>query len=65
MRLMAPPNATWQQILIQARANPEVLKQPEVGVNPCWVWTSYDTLKNPQYVLYSLVLSSPLFPSTT
>jgi exportin-1 len=27
MRLMAPPNSTWQQILAQARANPEVLKQ--------------------------------------
>ncbi len=24
---MAPPNSTWQQILVQARANPEVLKQ--------------------------------------
>ena len=31
MRLMSPPNATWQQILLQARANPEVLKQPEVS----------------------------------
>ena len=30
MRLMGPPNATWQQILLQAAANPEVLKQPEV-----------------------------------
>ncbi|GAX79005.1 hypothetical protein CEUSTIGMA_g6445.t1 [Chlamydomonas eustigma] len=30
VRLMAPPNATWQQILIQARSNPEILKQPEV-----------------------------------
>lgn len=27
MRLMAPPNTTWQQILAQARANPELLKQ--------------------------------------
>lgn len=30
MRLMAPPNTTWQQILAQARANPEILKQTEV-----------------------------------
>ncbi len=27
---MAPPNTTWSQILVQARANPEVLKQQEV-----------------------------------
>lgn len=26
-RLMGPPNATWQQILAQARTNPEILKQ--------------------------------------
>ncbi|KAF5832627.1 armadillo-type protein [Dunaliella salina] len=26
-RLMAPPNTTWQQIIAQAKANPEVLKQ--------------------------------------
>ncbi|PNH03912.1 Exportin-1 [Tetrabaena socialis] len=29
-RLMGPPNTTWSQILVQARANPEVLKQQEV-----------------------------------
>lgn len=29
-RLMTPPNATWGQILAQAQANPEVLKQQEV-----------------------------------
>lgn len=29
-RLMAPPNSTWGQILAQAQANPEVLKQQEV-----------------------------------
>ncbi|KXZ44730.1 hypothetical protein GPECTOR_63g55 [Gonium pectorale] len=29
-RLMGPPNTTWSQILAQARANPEVLKQQEV-----------------------------------
>mmetsp|Transcript_36522 Transcript_36522/g.81303 ORF Transcript_36522/g.81303 Transcript_36522/m.81303 type:complete len:1073 (+) Transcript_36522:318-3536(+) len=29
-RLMGPPNATWQQILAQARANPDVLRQHEV-----------------------------------
>lgn len=27
---MAPPNATWQQIIAQAHANPEILKQTEV-----------------------------------
>jgi exportin-1 len=27
---MAPPNATWGQILAQAQANQEVLKQQEV-----------------------------------
>lgn len=29
-RLMGPPNTTWGQILAQAQANPEVLKQQEV-----------------------------------
>ncbi len=29
-RLMAPPNTTWAQILAQAEASPEVLKQQEV-----------------------------------
>ncbi|GLC60282.1 Exportin-1 [Pleodorina starrii] len=29
-RLMGPPNTTWSQILAQAHANPEVLKQQEV-----------------------------------
>lgn len=29
-RLMGPPNTTWGQILVQAQANPEVLKQQEV-----------------------------------
>jgi exportin-1 len=29
-RLMAPPNSIWGQILAQAQANPEVLKQQEV-----------------------------------
>jgi hypothetical protein len=29
-RLMGPPNNTWGQILAQAQANPEVLKQQEV-----------------------------------
>ena len=29
-RLMTPPNATWVNILAQARQNPEVLKQSEV-----------------------------------
>ena len=37
MRLMGPPNATWQQILLQAAANPEVLKQPEV-IKSIQVW---------------------------
>eukprot|EP00887_Chlorella_sp_A99_P002494 scaffold10.g2494.t1 len=32
-RLMAPPNATWQQIIAQAKANVEVLKQAEVVKN--------------------------------
>ena len=27
---MGPPNTTWQQILAQARASPEILKQQEV-----------------------------------
>ncbi|KAG1655478.1 hypothetical protein FOA52_008673 [Chlamydomonas sp. UWO 241] len=30
VRLMTPPNATWAQILLQARANPDVLRQSEV-----------------------------------
>lgn len=29
-RLMGPPNTTWGQILAQAQANAEVLKQQEV-----------------------------------
>uniref|UniRef100_A0A7S0WF70 Importin N-terminal domain-containing protein n=1 Tax=Chlamydomonas leiostraca TaxID=1034604 RepID=A0A7S0WF70_9CHLO len=29
-RLMGPPNATWQQILAQARTAPDILKQQEV-----------------------------------
>jgi exportin-1 len=29
-RLMQPPNTIWAQILQQAQANPDVLKQPEV-----------------------------------
>mmetsp|Transcript_13459 Transcript_13459/g.38211 ORF Transcript_13459/g.38211 Transcript_13459/m.38211 type:complete len:1071 (+) Transcript_13459:123-3335(+) len=32
-RLMAPPNTTWQQIIQQASANTEILKQPEVVRN--------------------------------
>ncbi|MEW5316465.1 MAG: hypothetical protein WDW38_007837 [Sanguina aurantia] len=32
-RLMAPPNATWNQILAEARGNPDVLKQPQVIKN--------------------------------
>ena len=27
---MTPPNAPWQQILLQARSNPDILKQHEV-----------------------------------
>ena len=32
-RLMAPPNATWQDILAQASQNAEVLRQGEVVRN--------------------------------
>ena len=31
--LMTPPNATWQEIIEQAKQNVEVLKQPEVIKN--------------------------------
>ena len=30
---MSPPNGTWQQIIAQATASPDVLKQPEVMRN--------------------------------
>ena len=33
IRLMQPPNATWQQIIEKATQNPEVLKAPEVVRN--------------------------------
>lgn len=33
IRLMQPPNATWQQIIAQATQSPEVLKAPEVVRN--------------------------------
>lgn len=30
VRLMGPPNLTWQQIIQQASASPEILKQQEI-----------------------------------
>lgn len=30
IKLMAPPNATWSSVILQAQSNPEVLKQQEV-----------------------------------
>jgi exportin-1 len=32
-QLMSPPNATWREIIAQAAAQPDVLKQPEVVRN--------------------------------
>ena len=29
-QLMSPPNATWREIIVQATAQPDVLKQPDV-----------------------------------